>query len=48
MAMATVLTEEQKKQYGTDGFCVIPDFVSPNEIKELTEQADNIVRGAPG
>lgn len=40
-----VLGEDQKKQFQTDGYCVIPDFATPDEVKELLAQADSIVKG---
>lgn len=43
--MMAALSEEQKKQFATDGYCVIPDFASPEEVKELIAQADKIVQG---
>lgn len=39
------LSEKQQKQFARDGYAVIPDFASPEEVKELIAQADSIVQG---
>lgn len=38
-----MLTQEQRDQYGRDGYIVIPGFKSPEEISRLRLRAEEIV-----
>lgn len=43
LALPAMLTQEQRAQYDRDGFIVIPNFKSPDEIAALRRRAEDIV-----
>ena len=43
IAFDGTLTPEQVEQFGKDGFLVLPDFASPEEVKGMLSRADELV-----